>query len=49
MKELFSELNLEASMEKDVAPTYELLCLGVLVNFLIILLSSQKNQMCGYR
>ena len=40
MKGLFSELNLEAaSIEKDVAPTFELLGLGVLVNSLTLTLS----------
>ena len=39
MIELFSELNLEASIEKDVAPTSELLCLGVWVNSLTLTLS----------
>ena len=33
-KELFKELHLEAAIDKDVPPTYKLLCLGVMVDAL---------------
>ena len=32
IKELFKELYLEAAIDKDVPPTYKMLCLGVMVD-----------------
>ena len=40
IKELYHELGLVAASEKDVAQTFEMLCLGVWVNFLTLTFSA---------
>ena len=39
IKELFKELHLEAAIDKDVPPTYKMLCLEVMVDALELTLS----------
>ena len=39
IKELFKELHLEVAIDKDVPPTYKMLCLGVMVDALELALS----------
>ena len=39
IKELFKELHLEAAIDKDVPPTYKMLCLGVMFDALELTLT----------
>ena len=44
IKELFKELHLEAAIDKDVPPTYKMLCLGVMVDALELTLSRKVDK-----